>query len=90
MMKIAKLNELQSRLYALLGDRPDLAAAFAHALSEQDEALLASAFEGLREAPNDLRLAVEAAILDWLFGDLGRATEPDPFAGYPEVSSLVH
>jgi hypothetical protein len=94
MVKIVKLQQLRAQLQALLVDRPNLAADFAEALGEQDEQALARAFEGLRNAPNDLRLAVEAVILDWLFGGVpigeGKTAAADPFADHAEVSSLIH
>lgn len=89
MPKIVRLQQLQAQLHAVLEAQPELARAFEQALVEQDEQALAAAFDVLRAAPNDQRLAVEAAILEWLFG--GEAGVPaDPFAGYPEVSTEVH
>ena len=89
MVKVVKLQRLQYRLHTLLAERPGLAAAFERALVDEDEQALAGAFEALHSAPNDLRLEVERAILDWLFG--GEAVDAaDGFAGYADVSSLLH
>jgi hypothetical protein len=89
MVKIVRLNNLQERLRSILSDRPLLADSFERALSEQDEQALASAFETLRTSPNDVRLAVEGAILDWLFGS-ERLMANDRFTDHPDVSSTVH
>lgn len=89
MVKIVRLRHLQDRLRAILADRPHVAAHFEQALVHQDDAALATAFETLRESPNDVRLEVESAILDWLFGS-DRAPLDDPFEGHPEVSSQIH
>ncbi len=89
MVKIVRLHDLQDRLRAILSDRPQLAEHFEQALVHQDDAALATAFETLRETPNDVRLAVESAILDWLFG-ADRIPLDDPFRDYPEVSTTMH
>ena len=89
MVKIIRLHNLQDRLRSILADRPHLAERFEQALVHHDDAALATAFETLRETPTDVRLAVESAILDWLFGS-DRQPLDDPFADYPEVSSLLH
>ncbi|MFW5678809.1 MAG: hypothetical protein ACOCYE_03435 [Pseudomonadota bacterium] len=89
MVKIVRLNSLQERLRSILSDRPHLADSFERALCEQDEQALASAFETLRASPNDVRLAVESAILDWLFGT-ERLPAHDRFAEHAEVSGTVH
>jgi hypothetical protein len=89
MVKIVTLATLQDRLRAILADRPQLAASFEQALADQDEAALATAFETLYGSPNEVRLAVESAILDWLFGE-ERAPIDDIMAGHPNPSDTLH
>ena len=72
MLKLARLDALKARLAEVLADRPALARDFEDALGRRDEAALDAAFGALRAAPDETRRAVEAAILDWLFGDEGR------------------
>lgn len=72
MLKLARLDALKARLTEVLADRPALARTFADALTRRDDAAIDAAFAELRAGPREAREAVEAAILDWLFGDDGR------------------
>ncbi|TVQ34902.1 MAG: hypothetical protein EA356_08995 [Geminicoccaceae bacterium] len=89
MVKIVRLHNLQRRLRSILDDKPQLAISFERALADQDEEALAQAFEILRSSPNDVRLAVEGAILDWLFGS-ERVIADDDFREQPTPSATVH
>ena len=71
MLKIARLRRLEQRLRDELGEESELARHFAQALTHHDEQALGRAFERLHAAPEAVRRAVEAVILDWLFGAEG-------------------
>ena len=72
MLKLARLETLRERLAAALSQQPELARAFADALTRHDEQALGAAFEALHAGPRETREQVEALIIDWLFGDDGR------------------
>jgi len=74
-LKLARLDDLRRRLVAALADRPALARRFDEALGRQDDVALDAAFAALRAEPGETRRAVEALVLDWLFGE-GDRLEP--------------
>ncbi|MEO1092564.1 MAG: hypothetical protein AAFX81_18230 [Pseudomonadota bacterium] len=89
MAKVIFMQALSRRLRNVLADRPHVASLFERALVERDDHALAEAFELLQAAPNESRLAVEAVILDWLFGE-ERLGPTDPLSELERSKATHH
>jgi hypothetical protein len=68
-VRVVSMRGLRRRIGLALGEGSPLAELFDHALRVEDEELINDAMAMLQDCAEPVRERVQAAVLDWLFGD---------------------